>query len=62
VAGFFAGAKGAGLFLSSCRDNRRFLAADSIMAKRMQAMQASKKSGKSAYEFKVKAPYPILGN
>jgi hypothetical protein len=49
------------LSLASRQDNQRLISADSIMAKRMQAIQASKKSGKYDYEFKVKAPYPILG-
>jgi hypothetical protein len=62
VAGFFAGAKGGELFLFPRQDKQQLVSADSIMVKRMQAIRASKKSGKCAYEFKVKAPYPVLGN
>ena len=61
IAGFYGGVKGAELFLSSHTAGQRLVSADSIMEKRMQAIRLSKKSGNSAYEFKVKAPYPVLG-
>jgi type IV secretory pathway VirB2 component (pilin) len=45
----------------SFKKARQFIGANTIMLKRMQAIEAAQRQGKNTYEFEVVGWHPILG-
>lgn len=63
VAGFALGFYGAGIFVRAGKTGNRQnrIAAGTIMSRRMAAIDAALKTGKTEYEFNFVSPAPVLG-